>query len=501
MKKRVLICEFLQETNTFNPIPMGLEGFAAIRYAEGQQVCALCQELPCEVHGMIDAVEEMGGEVLPAISLYGQVGGRVKDDVLQLLKDRVKHTLDEAGTVDAVCASLHGATCTESEEDACGNFLCWLREVVGERVVIAASCDLHANITEKMLKSADIISGYQTYPHVDFYETGRRAASLCMRKLRGETMYLAAVRVPMMVPPSGYSTLTEPFKGVVDQGKALVGEGTLLDFTVFNVQPWLDIGDIGSTVIAVAEEEETAKKCAKELAEQLFANRDGYWPELLTVDEIIDRAEDAESRKPVILVDASDSPNGGALGDSAVVAKRLLERNSKLMAGMFVKDPEAAAKAFAVGVGNSAEFELGGKFTLGMPEGIRAEGVVQSLHDGFFRQEGPAGKGLPHHIGKTAVIRFGTVDIMVCEEPGGSGDPQLLRHFGIEPKLYDLIVVKANTSFRVPYGAFAGEIYYADTPGAGAANLKSFRWQRLPQNLYPFDLPEDYQLEDAKRYR
>ena len=168
---------------------------------------------------------------------------------------------------------------------------------------------------------------------------------------------------------------------------------------------------------------------------------------------------------------------------------------------MFVKDPEAAAKAFAVGVGNSAEFELGGKFTLGMPEGIRAEGVVRSLHDGFFRQEGPAGKGLPHHIGKTAVISFGTVDIMVCEEPGGSGDPQLLRHFGIEPKLYDLIVVKANTSFRVPYGAFAGEIYYADTPGAGAANLKSFRWQHLPQNLYPFDLPEDYRVEDAKRYR
>jgi len=501
MKKRVLICEFFQETNTFNPIPMGLEGFAAIRYAEGKQAYALCQALPCELHGMMDAVEETGGEVIPAISLYGQVGGRVKDDVLQRLKDGVRRTLEKNGPVDAVCASLHGATCTESEEDACGNFLCWLRELVGERVVIAASFDLHANITEKMLKSTDIITGYQTYPHVDFYETGRRAASLCMRKLRGETMYLAAVRVPMMVPPSGYSTLTEPFKGVVELGRELVEQGKLLDFTVFNVQPFLDIADIGSAVVVIAKDEDSAKQYANELAQSLFANRDGYWPELSSVDEIIDRAEDCDSRKPVILVDASDSPNGGALGDSAVVAKRLMERNSKLRAGMFVKDPEAAEKAFAVGVGNSAKFELGGKFTLGMPEGIRAEGVVQSLHDGFFRQEGPAGKGLTHHIGKTAVIRFGTVEIMVCEEPRGSGDPQLLRHFGIEPKLYDLIVVKANTSFRVPYGAFAGEIYYADTPGAGSANLKSFRWQHLPQNLYPFDLSEDYRLEDAKRYR
>ena len=101
------------------------------------------------------------------------------------------------------------------------------------------------------------------------------------------------------------------------------------------------------------------------------------------------------------------------------------------------------------------------------------------------------------HVGKTAVLRFGNVDMVVCENPNGSGDPQILRHFGIEPKLYDLIVVKANTSFRVPYSAFAGEIVFADTPGAGAANLKRFHWKNLPKNFYPFDLAEDYQIAPA----
>lgn len=500
--KRVLICEFHQETNTFNPAPTGLDRFRALRCAEGQQAYDLCKELPCAFHGMMDAVEEADGVVIPSISLSGSMGGRVTDDVLELLKENVKETLERNGLVDAVCASLHGATCTVSEDDACGVFLSWLRELVGEDVVIAASFDLHANVTRRTLKAADVICGYQTYPHLDHYQTGYRAAKLCMRKLKGEATHLAATTVPMLAPPAGYSSLAEPFKGVIDCGNALIEDGTLLDYTVFNVQPWLDIDTIGSTVVAVAADAETAKQQADALAKKLFDNREGYSPDLMSVDEIIDRAEANTTGKPVILADAADSPNGGAVGDSVVVALRLLERGSDLRAGMFVKDPEAAQKAFEVGVGNTAEFEIGGKFTPGMPGPLKAQGRVRSLHDGFFRQEGPAGKGFPNDIGKTAVISIGNMDIMVCEAPTASGDPQLMRHFGIEPTLYDLIVVKANTSFKVPYGKFADEIYYADTPGAGASNLKLFDWKNLPkETLYPFDLTADYEPERARIWR
>jgi microcystin degradation protein MlrC len=180
------------------------------------------------------------------------------------------------------------------------------------------------------------------------------------------------------------------------------------------------------------------------------------------------------------------------VGDSAYVALRLQERNATIRSGMFVKDPEAAKKAFEVGVGNKAYFEVGNKFTPDMPAPLKGEAVVRSLHDGDFLQEGPAGKGLHCNVGLSAVLSFGFVDIMVCEHPGASGDPQILRHFGIEPKVYDLIVVKANTSFRVPYSAFASVMCNADTPGAGTSNLKRLVWRKLPKNFYPFDLAEDY---------
>ncbi len=73
----------------------------------------------------------------------------------------------------------------------------------------------------------------------------------------------------------------------------------------------------------------------------------------------------------------------------------------------------------------------------------------------------------------------------------------IFRNFGMEPLHYDLVVVKANTSFRVPYSAISDLIYVADTPGAGASNLKLFQWENLPAGLYPFDLPENYTPEKA----
>lgn len=498
IRYRILVCEFHQETNTFNPLNSGIEQFEAIRYLKDEAFFDVCRELPCAVHGMIDAIEEEGCTAVPTIDLCAQSCGRVRDDVFELLLRSMEDYIQAAGEFDAVFASLHGATSTESQDDACGVFVEKLRALIGEEKVIAASFDLHANITERMLKNADIVCGYQTYPHVDFYETGYRAAKLGLRKLRKEPAAVASTLIPMMVPPVGYTSLLPPFKDVIDYGKSLVEEGKLLDFTLFQVQPWLDISEIASCIIAIGTEEEQAEQYALELGKRLFENREGYWPELTTIDAVIDRAEMPESQKPVILVDSADSPNGGAVGDSIAAAMRIYERKSKIRAGMFVKDPEVVRQAFEVGVGGTARFSIGAKFTPGMPGPLVADARVRSLHDGVFCQEGPAGRGICNNIGRTAVISVGNMDIMVCEEPASSGDPQLLRHFGIEPSMYDMIVVKANTSYRVPYSHFATEFYETDTPGAGAANLKRFDWKHIPESMYPFDELEGYEVEPAR---
>ena len=59
----------------------------------------------------------------------------------------------------------------------------------------------------------------------------------------------------------------------------------------------------------------------------------------------------------------------------------------------------------------------------------------------------------------------------------------------MDPRSYDLLVVKANTSFRVPYKPISDLIYVADTPGAGASNLKRCQWEQLDLDVYPFTEP------------
>ena len=87
MRKRILVCEFYHETNTFNPQLMDLDDFKAIRYAEGQELYHICKALPCcSFHGMTDAIEEADAEVIPTVSLFGCAGGKVTDRAFAFFK-------------------------------------------------------------------------------------------------------------------------------------------------------------------------------------------------------------------------------------------------------------------------------------------------------------------------------------------------------------------------------------------------------------------------------
>ena len=496
MQKRILILEFRQETNTFNPVVMPKEMFNGGQHFEGDEIFQTRLSTRTAICGAAAAFREAGAEVIPTafVSATATSGGRVADDVLDFIMERVQWYAERNG-FDAIYASLHGATCTVSCDDACGKLTDLLRKLAGDKPVVA-SFDLHANITDKVLSNLDAVCGYQTYPHVDFYETGYRAAQRCMDLLEGRSYSMAAAAVPMLIPPAGYTTNDTPFKEVIEMGKQMVADGALLDFTVFPVQPWLDISAISSRTIAIARDPETAKTCADKLARALCDLRDKVMPEMLSIDEIIDIAESNDTGKCVIISEFADSPNGGCVGDSVAIPLRLLERNSKLRVGVPVVDPKAVQRAFELGVGATGTFTVGAAFTPNVPGPLTAEGTVLSLHDGRFTLEGPAGRGSAGYIGPSAVVRFGSVDILLQSRGGASGDPQLLRHFGIEPSLYDMVVVKANTSFRLPYGKISDLIYCADTPGAGAANLKRFHWERLPEGMYPF--AEDIAPESAK---
>ena len=101
----------------------------------------------------------------------------------------------------------------------------------------------------------------------------------------------------------------------------------------------------------------------------------------------------------------------------------------------------------------------------------------------------------------TMTARLGEYYVIACGCPANTGDPQIYRHFGIEPKLFDLVEVKANTSYRLPFSAFASVMCTVDVPGCvGVSDLKSLPFKKIPRPFYPFDEMDGYQVGRAICY-
>ena len=72
--------------------------------------------------------------------------------------------------------------------------------MAGDEMPIVISLDLHGILTDRMLRQIDGLAIYRTYPHVDFADTGRRAAELLLRLIdRPAKPTIARVVIPALV--------------------------------------------------------------------------------------------------------------------------------------------------------------------------------------------------------------------------------------------------------------------------------------------------------------
>ena len=485
---KVVIGEFMQESNAFSPVHATIRDFALSGIFRGEEILRNNENKPTAVGGMISALREAGAEMVFSISMRAQSGGIVEHEVLEDFLRELLQTIREQLLVDGVFLSFHGATQTTETGDGVGYAVSRVRSLVGEQTVIAASYDLHANLTEQIIRGSDIACSYQTYPHVDHFETGRRAASLGIRCIleREKGPKMASCTVPMIVPASVYTTETGIFGELVREARGLRDRGEILDFSICPMQPWLDVENGGSTATVISEDLSAAKRYAQYFANRLYGLRKELKPALHSIDEIAEAAAQAPFGSPVVLTDSADSSNAGATGDGAFVLEKLLPLKDRLKAALVINDAPAVRLAMETGVGKEAEFTLGGSIDSRFKR-LRVRALVHSLHEGDFTREGPASRGVKVDCGPTAVLRIGKIDVVVTSYMTANGDPQLFRGFGIEPTFYQLVAVKACTSFRAAYSRFASEIVEADTPGAASVDLKSLPFRFLPKGFYPFE--------------
>ena len=498
--KRVFIGGLHQESNSFNPVLATKNKFDVLN---GEEIINADIKRFSTVGGMLSVFKEADVELIGGVYMRSGSGGPVDGKTVDEFIETTLCGLKKAGKIDGVILSMHGATMSDKSDDVCGDIVAAIRETLGQDAVISVSFDLHANVTEKIAKNADYISGYQTYPHLDLFETGVRAAKRLVEHFTRGRAYLSRAEIPVIAPAHAYTTTKGRLGKLMDRAKDMVKAGVITDFSVFQVQPWLDAQKMAATVIIISNDKQSAIDAANTLAKEEFALRKELQGEpLKTVDQVIEAALNNKTGKPVVLVDSADSPNAGANSDSAAVLEYLLPVKDKLKCVLSVTDKAAVDKAFALGVGGVGDFTLGASIAPKLTKPVTVKGaMVKSLHDGEFLMYGPQERGRSINIGKTAILQVGKIYIHVCYDGRCEGDRAYYSSFGVEPELCDLVCVKACTSFRAGYESISAEIHNAETPGAAGTVLQNLPYEKRQKPLYPFEEITEDMILKAKIYR
>ena len=360
------------------------------------------------------------------------------------------------------------------------------RRVLGEKPLVV-TLDLHANLTAKMVRAADAIIGYQTYPHTDMYPTGVAAAELLLRALREEIRPVTAFKkLPLIVGAENMQTTAGPMKQVFDSGYNSRDRGEVLSVSAFGVQPWLDVEEMGCATLAVADSnQEAAARRAERMADRFWELRDDFNVPLPRPREAIELAV-REPHGPVILAETSDAPTAGAPGDSAELLLPLQQFAPDHTALIWIRDPKFVAQAVDAGVGGQVRGAIGGVFDKANHTPALLDGVVLSITDGRFRFTGNYNKGMLNEMGTTAVVETDKTTVVVTENAANMISPDVYRSQGIEPGDFDIVVVKSANSFRSEYD-FATTVILVDTPGISPANLRGLSFERVPRPIYPLD--------------
>ncbi|MCZ7583638.1 MAG: M81 family metallopeptidase [Deltaproteobacteria bacterium] len=485
---KIAIGQFAQESHSFSPIPGSWTQFEAGYVLRGPKIIAHFQGTRDAIAGALEVAGRQGTDVVPLMACFATSSGPILQDVFDSLLDELLDRLRAVLPVDGVFMVLHGAMLAEHDDDATGRVLEAIREVVGPEVPVTGSLDLHANVTQKMVDQANVLVGYKTFPHVDMYETAARAMQHLADLIAGTARPVTALRcLPMILPGENGRTTDGPFAEVIAQAIALESTPGVLSASAFSVQPWLDLPDVGCSVLVTTEDDPTlADREAEQLADAFWARRRAFDVQLVPIEEAIARAVVAE-RGPVIFSDASDAPSSGAPGDSTVILNALLEAGVNVETLINIVDPKAVDAAIRAGVGAEVTLTVGGRATAAFCAPATLTGRVRLIADGAFRFKGPGFHGVEFQRGRTTVVQAGAIFLEIMERPVVQWDPELYRSVGLEPRDARIVVVKSPAGFRAAYAPFAAEIIIVDAPGVCSSNLRSFPWKRIGRPCYPLD--------------
>ena len=488
MTWRVVAAMMQHETNTFSPVPTPLARFGNPEVPTGEDVYRLFKGTGTGLGAFLDIADEENMEVATPIAANAAPSGPVPAGAYQKICDAVCEAV--AKGCDLCFLDLHGAMVAESTDDGEGTLLERIRDIAPD-LPIAVSLDLHANITERIVSNCTALVGYKTYPHIDMYEAGEHAGRIVVRALRREVNpVMAWGNRPILAQTLRMGHEDEPMGPLIDSAREEERKG-LLAASVFGGFPLADFRHAGLSVVTVSDGDGArAGTVCERLLDDAWAERREFVFDSKPLEETIANARTL-TEGPVILLDHSDNSASGGTQDTVAVLREVMKQGLENVAMFGICDPQAVEAMERAGVGNTITLALGGK--VDMPAiGLDAEpltitGKVRTISDGEFVVTVPMGRGTTTHMGKSAVLETGHVQVVVISRHTEPYDLGCFRSVGIEPIHKRYLILKSRIHYRAGFRAIAKAEIPCNGVGVTSSDNSLFEFKHVRRPIFPLE--------------
>ena len=336
--------------------------------------------------------------------------------------------------------------------------------------------DLHANLSQRMIQHAAAAIGYQSNPHLDQRERGIEAAGVMARILRDGLRPVSWLeQPPMLIANSRQCTSEPPARLLYDDMRDVRSWPGVLSASVAMGFPHADVEEAGASFLAVAVDQETARRAARWMARRAWERRAEFRSALPSPQDAVRCAASAAGR-PVVILDTGDNVGGGAAGNSTVLLDELNKQG--IDNGLIVLvDPEGVRAC--------------------VQAGVRAQwgaGTIRTISDGIFEETQPRHGGWTRcDQGVTAVIETPQRHtIVLTSRRMAPFSLEQLLSLGIHPERKRVLIVKGVVAPRAAYEPVAAEFVLAGTPGETADDPRQLPYRHRRHPLYPLEEDAQY---------
>lgn len=465
---RIAVAGLHTECSTYNPV---LAREADFRVLRGPSMLK---------DAYFDFLTHFPAEFITILHARAIAGGPVERGIYERWKGEILDGLKSALPLDGVYLAMHGAMFVEGLFDAEGDFIAAVREVVGPDVLIAASYDLHGNVSQRIVDSLDIFSTYRTAPHIDVPDTMRRAVTMLVRALRtGQRPALVWAPVPVLLPGERTSTQDEPARTFYSQLQQTEDPTGIWDASFQVGYVWADEPRATACAVITGTDRSAMEKAAAALAQNYWDIRSDFvfGTKTGSIEECVDWAVASETG-PVVLAESGDNPTGGGVGDRAEVLAALIAKDAQGVVFAGIADKAATEAAYVAGVGAKVALRIGGSLdTSSRPVEAEAEVIFLLETDDARLRE--------------AVVRIGGIDLVLTVRRRPFHNIPDFTRLGLDPRLARIVVVKSGY-LSPDLGPIANPSLMALSPGVVDQFVERLVRNHKSVPQYPFDREFSY---------